>query len=294
MKSENTYALLECGSANDLAIDPEFAALCPPLTVEERSLLERSLNADGCRDPIEAWRDGKTPIVLDGHNRKAICDRLAIPYSACVRDFASRDAAREWVISNQLGRRNLTEDQKSYLRGQRQHAERKPEGNPHEVNVATVATLKTRQKLAKEYGVSERTIANDAAFAKAVDTLAENCGETVRRDVLAGTSPLSRKDVVAIARLPAEEQQEAVRDRPKNPPMPLPEVLFFVMAKAGSVPTTIRDRYGNAKAMLATPEWKKFRRVDVDDFVRKVRETAEIFGELAEALREYTIGKGRK
>ena len=66
------------------------------------------------------------------------------------------------------------------------------------------------------------------------------------------------------------------------------------MAKAGSVTSTIRRRYGDGEKMLDTPEWKTYRRVDVDAFVRKVRETAEIFGELAEELRSHTIGKKGK
>ena len=41
------------------------------------------------------------------------------------RALPDRAAAVEWIIANQLGRRNLTPEQKSYLRGKRYQLEKK-------------------------------------------------------------------------------------------------------------------------------------------------------------------------
>lgn len=86
-------------------IDPEFRDLIPPLRADELRLLESSLKAEGCREPLAVW-DG---ILIDGHNRLAICRRESIPFRVSALSFADRSAAKLWVIRNQLGRRNLSD-----------------------------------------------------------------------------------------------------------------------------------------------------------------------------------------
>ena len=89
-----------------LKIDPEFRSLIPPLTEEERRDLERNLVKDGCRDALVVWKE--TGILLDGHNRLEICDRLGIKYRVDEVAIADRTSAKVWILRNQLGRRNLT------------------------------------------------------------------------------------------------------------------------------------------------------------------------------------------
>ncbi len=86
-----------------LKIDAEFKALIPPLTDEEYQLLEKSIIADGCRDPLSIWGD----TIIDGHNRYEICERNKIDVEFCEYEFDSRDEAMIWIIDNQFGRRNL-------------------------------------------------------------------------------------------------------------------------------------------------------------------------------------------
>jgi hypothetical protein len=78
-------------------------------------------------------------------------------------------AAVNWVIANQLGRRNLTPEQKSYLRGKRYQVEKKAKGRPD--GKLPQNEGETAERLATEYGVSPATIARDAEFAEATDTL---------------------------------------------------------------------------------------------------------------------------
>ena len=59
-----------------LKIDPEFKALIPPLTPDERAGLEASILTEGCRDALIVWGD----ILIDGHNRYEICTKHNIPY----------------------------------------------------------------------------------------------------------------------------------------------------------------------------------------------------------------------
>jgi len=84
-------------------IDPDFRALIPPLSPEERATLEANLQADGCRDPLVVWQG----VLLDGHNRYDLCTVHGIPYQTVEQSCADRNAAKAWIIRNQFGRRNL-------------------------------------------------------------------------------------------------------------------------------------------------------------------------------------------
>jgi len=94
------------GDGHDFRIDPEFQALLIPLTEEERRLLGESLIAEGCRDAVVVWEE--EAILLDGHNRVELCRERGIPYEVRSISLPDRDAAKVWVIRNQLARRNLT------------------------------------------------------------------------------------------------------------------------------------------------------------------------------------------
>ena len=96
---------------HDLTVDPEFRDLIPPLNEEELKLLEASLVADGCESPLIVWNG----VIVDGHNRYAICRKHDIPFSIQEKNFSSRDDAMLWMLRNQLGRRNLNNYQRSEL-----------------------------------------------------------------------------------------------------------------------------------------------------------------------------------
>lgn len=95
----------------DLYIDPEFQALIPALTPEERQQLEDNLRAEGCRDPLVLWQG----TLIDGHNRYAICTQHGIAYQTVEYPFPDRDAVKVWIIRNQFGRRNLSAYQRGVL-----------------------------------------------------------------------------------------------------------------------------------------------------------------------------------
>ena len=96
----------------DLKIDPEFAEKIPPLTEDEFSLLEQNIVADGeVLDPLIIWNN----TILDGHNRYRILKKHPeIPFKTFPKEFPDKYAAIAWICRNQLGRRNLTPEQKRY------------------------------------------------------------------------------------------------------------------------------------------------------------------------------------
>lgn len=215
-----------------LTIDKEFAGLCPDLTTEEAAHLETSIESDGCRDEIVVWANHKDTI-LDGHHRYEICVRLNKPFKTTALAFDSREECIEWIIANQLGRRNLTDEQKSYLRGKRYQAE-KTAGHGVKSADQNDPQIWTAEKLAEEYGVSAPTIKRDQDFAEAVDTIAEVAGPEAKASILAGESELGKAAVVKAAKLPKAKMAKALATGklPKAKVKPTRVALLATASKA--------------------------------------------------------------
>jgi len=127
--------------STNLKIDPEFQNLIPLLSDDELQGLEQNILAHGrCRDAIVVWRG----IIVDGHNRYAICQKHDIPYETVNIYFASRKEAQLWIIQNQLGRRNLTDALKIDLANRKAMIQKPRNGK--------------RMAIAKDAGVSEQTV----------------------------------------------------------------------------------------------------------------------------------------
>ncbi len=194
----------------DIRIDPEFASLCPPLAPDEFVTLEESIVAEGCRDALVAWAEHN--ILLDGHNRKRICDKHGLGYDVIDLSLPDRDSAIAWVLRNQLGRRNLHPDAASLMRGRLYNLQKKtpgaPEGNDNRaVQRSQSGNIeRTAERLASELGVGERTIIRDGKFAEAVDTLRPFVPD-IDQSVLSGDIP-SRQAVIEAAKEP-----EKARDK---------------------------------------------------------------------------------
>jgi site-specific DNA-methyltransferase (adenine-specific) len=88
-----------------LKIDPDFQKLLPILPQETIDGLRKSIQTDGCTDPIIVWKG--QGIVIDGHNRLQICTELGIPYAVQEMEFESKEDAAKWIIERQINRRNL-------------------------------------------------------------------------------------------------------------------------------------------------------------------------------------------
>jgi hypothetical protein len=63
-----------------------------------------------------------------GHNRYDICQRHGIEFETQEVKLRDREAAIDWIIDNQLGRRNLTRDQWETLLGRLYNREKRQDG----------------------------------------------------------------------------------------------------------------------------------------------------------------------
>jgi DNA-binding XRE family transcriptional regulator len=89
-------------------IHPELKDYIQNESPEENKLLEESLLAEGCRDPLVVWKEKN--ILVDGHHRLEICERHGIPFQVVYRSFSSVHAAKCWMRINQLSRRNIDKE----------------------------------------------------------------------------------------------------------------------------------------------------------------------------------------
>ena len=186
-----------------ITIDPEFQALIPPLSPEEREQLEANIKADGCRDPLVVWNG----LLLDGHNRHEICTRLNIRFNTVSADLLDRDAAADWIDCNQLGRRNLTPDQRTLMLGRRYNRTKKSRGgdrgNQHTSNEAKVQNAplpkSTAETIAKQHHVDPTTVKRAGQFATAAEKV-KAVDPNIEKKIAAGTSQ-PRAAIVKAAQL---------------------------------------------------------------------------------------------
>lgn len=202
-----------------LTIDPEFRDKIPPMTEEEfRQLEENILKAGRVRSPITVWNN----IIVDGHNRWAIIQKHPdIPYEVEEEHFADRYEAIVWICKNQLGRRNLTDAQKTYLIGRQYEAQKKTRGardgfrgNQHSgvVKVQNEPLPKlddTAQRVANDIGVARSTVKRAEKFTKGVD-VAEKIDNGAREAILSGRSKVPQKVIAELPKMEPAEQKEVI------------------------------------------------------------------------------------
>lgn len=201
--TRNPLSTMHQGHA-ELTIDREIAALIPCLSPEEHVRLERSILAEGCREPLSVWDDGQRRILLDGHNRHSICGRHGLAYEIKLIQLADRDAAIRWVAENQLGRRNLTPEAQSYLRGTLYNNTKRQGSRSDLTSGQSAQKLTTAQQLADRYKVDEKTIRRNARFAERLDALARADRPDIKDQVLTRGARISCADVPRLLELDEE------------------------------------------------------------------------------------------
>lgn len=212
---------------NALKIDPEFQGKIPPLTFEELNQLEANILRDGrIINPIIVWQG----LIVDGHNRYTIAKKHPeIPFTVHEKEFASRYEAIIWICKNQLGRRNLTPEQKKYLIGKQYEAEKCANGGDRKSPAAKsgsqignlIGNPKTCKRIATENGVSKNTVIRAEEFAKGIDA-AEEAVPGTRQKVLSGEVKPTAAEIASVARAPPEERPALVGEicKPKSPKPP--------------------------------------------------------------------------
>jgi len=205
----------------DIKIDEEFKTLCPGLSSGELRQLRDNIIQDGqIREPLIVW-DG---TLIDGHNRLDVWNNLTPAERQKVqkpmmtpKSFGSRQEAHNWIITNQLGRRNIDAKQRAYLIGLKYEAKKRNKNenlnNVSEHVDSSIAqnepSTNTAEEVASETGVSAAQVKRNEQFKKAIERIKEILGEDAKKEAMAKGSKISKAKAVEIAKLPEDKMQAA-------------------------------------------------------------------------------------
>lgn len=183
----------------NIVIEEQFKHFIPPLAEDEFRQLEENIRKEGCRDALVVWERNGKYILIDGHNRYQICTAYNLPFRVQLIDFADEEAAKDWMINNQLGKRNVTEETKAYLRGlQYKREKRKIGGTGSNQFRKSGESERTAERLAEQHQVSEKTIRIDEKFAEALDKLTQG-NEQLKWDLLNKRIKFSKLQLIGLA-----------------------------------------------------------------------------------------------
>jgi len=222
----------------NLKIDPEFQSQIPPLTDDEFKQLEENILKEGkLISPLIVW--GNT--LVDGHNRYEIVqEHPEISFSTMPLPFESREEVLAWICKNQLGRRNLTPEQKKFLIGKQYSVEhRKPGGNGNNQYTATTeepgrrdfvkfttlpptsAEASIRKQIAERNNVSESYVARSEKFMRGVEIMEQMMPGT-KEKILSGQFKVRDADMHRLARADFPNRKQIVHEilHPEDRPAP--------------------------------------------------------------------------
>ena len=274
----------------DLTVDPEFRDLIPPLNEEELKLLEASLVADGCESPLIVWNG----MIIDGHNRYAICRKHDIPFFIQEKNFSSREEAMLWMLRNQLGRRNLNSYQRSELAlrtepllreaAKKNQATSTGGQEPRLLETSRKAEKKihTDKELANLAGVSDNTIRKARRIVRDAD-------DAVKRELRQGKLTVNKAYTDLVEKARADEPK--ICDRDEKEIDAAPEAAISAPAEPCPIPGMVMHNGAPIHVETALPDTPEMF-CYVVDLVKSCCDSYVIG--LTSAMRRYSSGMGSK
>ncbi len=176
---------------DNIAILPELEFFIRKLNESEFNLLKADIEKNGCKEPLKLWQRKEDFVLVDGHHRFQICKELGVEFKVEALDFSSLEDVKVYMAKLQLGRRNLTNQEISYLRGMQYTLLKKSQGGSNQTTHG-----KTQDILGQEYGVSGRTIITDFHIFNGVEKLPVE----EKQEYLQGDSFLRKQDLTFIGK----------------------------------------------------------------------------------------------
>jgi hypothetical protein len=200
-----------------LRVDAEFRHLGPPLSEDDRDVLEEvAVYRRPYREPLIVWKDHG--VVLDGHYRFELCLKYGAPFAIVEKELPDRQAARDWILARLYRNRPCTVLGATYLWGLwcLRQDRRGRGGEPGRLRLDL-----GRQDVPGKPGTAARyfwkcrprlaDMLRAAALVAAVDRLGVRCGGLGKSFVLAAESGFSCSDVTAwLDIMDPRKQQETV------------------------------------------------------------------------------------
>ncbi len=283
---------------------PEMADLLPSLSGEQAAALEADLVKNGCYSPIIVNED---MVIIDGHNRQALCEKNGLPYTMAVFSFEDLLEAKQWALDTQKGRRNLEKWELGKIAlklkpeieakaranmaagGGDQKSEDAKSGSATLPN--PISAVDTRKELAEAVGLGERTMGKvmqidenaPEAIKEALDKkeLSINKGYDLTRQLQ--DVPEDQREQAAAELLEYEKAKKELRQQESE------------IDRRGSIASVFCKAYEKAAFLTVTEEnvrcWTEGTRMTIEelrDTVKESREIARMFMSIADII-EQTI-----
>lgn len=287
---------------------PEMSELLPPLSAEQLDALEADLIKNGCYSPIIVNED---MVIIDGHNRQALCEKHDLPYTMAVFSFEDLLEAKQWALDTQKGRRNLEKWELGKIAlklkpeieakakanmaagGQNFRPSEAEEGSATLPNLPSVEkAVDTRKELAEAVGLGERTMGK-------VIQIDENAPEAIKEAL--DKKELSINKGYDLTRqlqdVPEDQREQAAA-----------ELLEYEKAKKdlkqqnaeidrrGKVANLFCKAYEKVALLTATEEnvrcWTEGTRMtpeELRDTVKESREIAHVFAAIADIIEQKIL-----
>ena len=260
----------------NLKIDPEFQSQIPPLTDDEFKQLEENILKEGkLLSPLIVW--GNT--LVDGHNRYAILQKHPeIYFSTMPLRFENREEAIAWICRNQLGRRNLSPEQKRYLLGKQYEAEKKAakifrgnqytlakkSGGAHDDNHHS--GKKTCDRIAEENGVSRASVLRASHYTRGID-IADNLFPGIKQKVFSGEVKFTNEEMSKLVLSSPDKRQDVFA-----------EIMHPEITKA--METANADPKADEPVLMPISNPEQFKGYQVPDECMKVYKTLSMATEM--------------
>jgi hypothetical protein len=241
-----------------ITIDEEFELLIQQLAEQELVLLTEQILRDGCREPLSVWKtEDDQRILLDGHNRYKICGEHKRDFQTINIKLDSREQAKLWILEHQVGRRNLTDDQRAVIWNE---------------------IREQRSKVASEEGAAmARAAKADSDSAKSAETTDNPTPLKTKRD--------TRQTVANESKISESKLRKLQQLKKTNPGL-------YEAVRTGKV--TLRDARRKsrddtkAKQALVKPKKLKTRYTEKDFYARIARGLDGAFNGVKDRLDELT------
>ena len=287
---------------------PEMAELLPPLSAEQLDALEADLIKNGCYAPIIVNED---MVIIDGHNRQALCEKHDLPYTMAVFSFEDLLEAKQWALDTQKNRRNLEKWELGKIAlklkpeieakakanmaagGQNFRPSEAEEGSATLPNLPSVEkAVDTRKELAEAVGLGERTMGKvmqidenaPDAIKEALDKkkLSINKGYDLTRQLQ--EVPEDQREQAAVELLEYEKAKKDLKQQNAE------------IDRRGKVANIFCKAYEKASLLTATEEnvrcWTEGTRMmpeELQDTVKESREIAQVFAAIADIIEQKIL-----
>jgi len=206
----------------ELKIDPEFRDRLWPLTEAEFDQLKENILSDGeVYEPIAVWNG----IIVDGHNRwRIIQEHPEIPYRTREMSFSNKWEAFSWMYKKQLGRRNITAEQKAEIIGKMYESRRMSQGGDRrsenfskdQNGLLKMPKGGVAEEIGKELGIGQGTVKRAFNFSQGVDLIREESPDAANI-ILSGKSGISKDFIENVPKMEPTQIKNLVTAIEKSP-----------------------------------------------------------------------------